>query len=696
MPKLKQVLDLRRSCLSYYAAFLHGTFKTVSLQLRKEKVRLKFDKLKAWTKELLEHLPWTIQTELFETLELIILAEKGYLDDSYYTLLSLFLNSETRCLSLKNPKLFQDSSLALESFLGGLGQCSKVREFTITKKVMELVDFDVVPILNLIGYFSGLEKLVLQELEGVEDLNRDALDELLIQLSMNSPTLKFVVIGWHHAQHGTKVVRTLSEGKKRWEGTYMLSHTGCTYTYYRKTDGFISSRRPASNNRQQILDVHLSLVMKISDSLIPIFGLLSQRRKIVYLSMTFELQELNIIRDNGSEEDLSRRNDQNQGEFFALIEEIRHDLEILGSNIEGSKKIQNKIISDPLNRAKLQADLSDVKQAIKKKASMIKTKLNQVAQISAKDESSTAGRIQKTVLTTTVQNFVESMRNYNGIQADHQDKVIGQIQRMKDIGAVDEDRDTETGTELMQAQMAKQQLNDLEARFSHFTKLEDSIEEMRDMFLDMNMLVESQGEVIDRIESHVQNAEVDVEHAAEQTKIARKYQSLARRKKIYLITCVVLTLHLDLSGDPLSEYAYAAIAQMKSLHNLSLNRCNLKLKSLLQIMESLEALTSLECDHKIQDLILSPDNDATFTHSKLESIALNGVEGLTLVAEGFPYLREISVDYPNFGEHFEELDEGFKALTQCGLSPIIKLSFESFNMLYFVQVKGLVKEHLNP
>ncbi|XP_059092947.1 uncharacterized protein LOC131888172 [Tigriopus californicus] len=336
MPKLKQVLDLRRSCLSYYAAFLHGTFKTVSLQLRKEKVRLKFDKLKAWTKELLEHLPWTIQTELFETLELIILAEKGYLDDSYYTLLSLFLNSETRCLSLKNPKLFQDSSLALESFLGGLGQCSKVREFTITKKVMELVDFDVVPILNLIGYFSGLEKLVLQELEGVEDLNRDALDELLIQLSMNSPTLK----------------------------------------------------------------------------------------------------------------------------------------------------------------------------------------------------------------------------------------------------------------------------------------------------------------------------------------------------------------HLDLSGDPLSEYAYAAIAQMKSLHNLSLNRCNLKLKSLLQIMESLEALTSLECDHKIQDLILSPDNDATFTHSKLESIALNGVEGLTLVAEGFPYLREISVDYPNFGEHFEELDEGFKALTQCGLSPIIKLSFESFNMLYFVQMEN--------
>lgn len=78
---------------------------------------------------------------------------------------------------------------------------------------MELADFDVVPILNIVGDFSGLEKLVLQgeckdesnlrirnssltkdfmvlELEGVEDLNRDALDEFLIQLSINSPTLK--------------------------------------------------------------------------------------------------------------------------------------------------------------------------------------------------------------------------------------------------------------------------------------------------------------------------------------------------------------------------------------------------------------------------------------------------------------------------------------------------------------------------
>lgn len=256
------------------------------------------------------------------------------------------------------------------------------------------------------------------------------------------------------------------------------------------------------------------------------------------------LQELNKIRDSGSEEDLNRRNDPSQGEFFALIEEIRHDLEILDSNIEEVKKIQNKILSDPLNRVKLQEGLSELQHAIKKKASMIKTKLNQVGQSSAKDESSTAGRIQKTVLTATVKSFVESMQIYNTIQANHQDKVIGQIQRMKDIGAVDEDRDTIMGNELLQAQNAKQQLNDLQDRFSQFTKLESSIEEMRDMFLDMNMLVESQGEVIDRIETHVQSAEVDVEQAAEQTKIARKYQSLARRKKMYLIICIVLTVFI--------------------------------------------------------------------------------------------------------------------------------------------------------
>jgi len=67
---------------------------------------------------------------------------------------------------------------------------------------------------------------------------------------------------------------------------------------------------------------------------------------------------------------------------------------------------------------------------------------------------------------------------------------------------------------------------------------ETSTKELHDMFMDMAMLVESQGEMIDRIEYHVEHAVDYVQTATQDTKKALKYQSKARRNKIYLISCL--------------------------------------------------------------------------------------------------------------------------------------------------------------
>jgi syntaxin 1A len=87
-------------------------------------------------------------------------------------------------------------------------------------------------------------------------------------------------------------------------------------------------------------------------------------------------------------------------------------------------------------------------------------------------------------------------------------------------------------------QQAKQSLKDIEARHNDIMKLEQSIKELHDMFMDMAMLVESQGEMIDRIEHNVEKAVDYVETAAADTKKAMKYQSAARKKKIIIMICV--------------------------------------------------------------------------------------------------------------------------------------------------------------
>lgn len=82
---------------------------------------------------------------------------------------------------------------------------------------------------------------------------------------------------------------------------------------------------------------------------------------------------------------------------------------------------------------------------------------------------------------------------------------------------------------IMETQQAKQTLADIEARHADIMKLENSIRELHDMFMDMAMLVESQGEMIDRIEYHVEHARDYIETAKQDTKKALVYQSKARR-----------------------------------------------------------------------------------------------------------------------------------------------------------------------
>jgi t-SNARE complex subunit (syntaxin) len=48
-------------------------------------------------------------------------------------------------------------------------------------------------------------------------------------------------------------------------------------------------------------------------------------------------------------------------------------------------------------------------------------------------------------------------------------------------------------------QMARQQLTELQDRHGEFMKLEASVREVRDMFMDLAALVQEQGEVIDNI-----------------------------------------------------------------------------------------------------------------------------------------------------------------------------------------------------
>ncbi len=113
-------------------------------------------------------------------------------------------------------------------------------------------------------------------------------------------------------------------------------------------------------------------------------------------------------------------------------------------------------------------------------------------------------RIRKTQHSTLSRKFVEVMTEYNRTQTDYRERCKNRIQRQLEItGRTTTNEELEDMLEqgnsavftqgiIMDTAAAKQTLADIEARHADIIKLETSIKELHDMFMDMAMLVESQ------------------------------------------------------------------------------------------------------------------------------------------------------------------------------------------------------------
>ncbi|XP_066551622.1 syntaxin-1A [Amia ocellicauda] len=280
--------------------------------------------------------------------------------------------------------------------------------------------------------------------------------------------------------------------------------------------------------------------------------------------MKDRIQELQTVKDKDSDKEdevtVSLEKDRFMDTFFVQVEEIRGSIDTLAEKVEEVKRKHSAILASPNPDEKTKADLEELMTDIKKLANSVRTKLKSIEQTieqSAETEdgvnrSSADLRIRKTQHSTLSRKFVEVMSEYNATQSDYRERCKGRIQRQLEItGRNTTNDELESMLEsdnpaiftsgiIMDSSITKQAMNEIETRHTEIIKLENSIRELHGMFVDMAMLVESQGEMIDRIEYNVEHSVDYVERAVSDTKKAVKYQSKARRKKIMIIVCCVV------------------------------------------------------------------------------------------------------------------------------------------------------------
>ncbi|KAG8455992.1 hypothetical protein GDO86_001975 [Hymenochirus boettgeri] len=226
--------------------------------------------------------------------------------------------------------------------------------------------------------------------------------------------------------------------------------------------------------------------------------------------MRDRLAELSAVKGNDEDGDtvVDIQRDHFMDDFFHQVEDIRNCIAKISENVNEMKKNHSKILSAPNPDDKTKEDLENLNQEIKTIANKVRTKLKSMAQTVDQDENanrtSVNFRIRKSQHTVLSRKFGEVMTEYNETQVQFRERSKGRIQRQLEITGKSTTNDEleemlESGNPsiftsdiISDSQITRQALNEIESRHKDIMKLESSIRELHDMFIDIAMLVESQ------------------------------------------------------------------------------------------------------------------------------------------------------------------------------------------------------------
>ncbi|CAH8511974.1 unnamed protein product [Schistosoma turkestanicum] len=237
--------------------------------------------------------------------------------------------------------------------------------------------------------------------------------------------------------------------------------------------------------------------------------------------------------------------------FFNEVEWIRKEIEKIRIEISQVKTKHGEILSALQQNPKTKAQLEELNENIKCSTKKIQAKLQSLGQTIEKQEATNAAsadlRIRKTQHAANIHLFMDVMHDYNRTQTDFRDANKARIKRQLEIAqrsVTDDELENmlESGNAqiftqgiITDTQQARQNLADIEARHEDIMKLEKSIRELHDLFVDMAALIETQGELVDRIDINVKQTQDYVAEARQETKKAVIYKKKSRKKMIILI-----------------------------------------------------------------------------------------------------------------------------------------------------------------
>lgn len=239
--------------------------------------------------------------------------------------------------------------------------------------------------------------------------------------------------------------------------------------------------------------------------------------------------------------------------FLEEARRVRDGLEELEADVKKFNQQQRNLVAT-MRRLSVMKKESSITRDIKLQAESLRKKLDALSKQAKRSEaelgpSAATARIQQSQYAALFRQFQKVMRLYNDSIFSKQDKCKQFIIRQLEVsGREVSEEEVENMMEqgkwdvfneniLLDLKITRTQLSEIEQRHKELLTLESNMKDLRDLFLDMFLLVEEQGAQIDSIQAIVEKTQDYVMVSSEKFKKASRYKRKNPLRRLCCCCC---------------------------------------------------------------------------------------------------------------------------------------------------------------
>jgi len=248
-------------------------------------------------------------------------------------------------------------------------------------------------------------------------------------------------------------------------------------------------------------------------------------------------------------------------DYFATVGVIKTSLTEIRGNLDKFRSLRNQQVqaASPDQEKEISKQLNSLLDITNRQVTTIKNKLETLkeenVQFVNKNKESSEGRIRNNMCQALTRKFREVLTEYQTVQTEFKREVVGKVTRQvrivypeasdAEVNQLIEAGDMSAGAAIRSRltgghESFKSALSDIQEKHRDVRRLEASIAELHQMFIELATLVESQGDLLDQIEFSVNSAKDYTEKAEKELVTARKYQETARKRMCWLSICLIV------------------------------------------------------------------------------------------------------------------------------------------------------------